>query len=260
MEKTEQAVQTVLGEKLAEALRKQAERMPLLPDLDKIEIPELSPEELKKIQEEARGKRQWSEVAGAKLTKIRTQIKQLGIEPNLEFSEKGLAILAQLKGAEKQILSVNEKMQAHAEFAALIETVKNTPREELAVVVNLLKKLIQTGRFKIAAKSEIETWNGSVPSGTIFLEGTVYLSCHNENGERSAGQIALETEVRKLTDGYKIAKVTKMKARGNHNLAKFLAGEMDIYYFHAQKGTGPTGKKYSEGHLLAAILGKVGGQ
>lgn len=265
MEKEKQAVQTtLLGEKLAEALAKKAahkteSRQLQLPDLDKIEVPELSTEELKKIQEEGMQKRQWSESAGSKLTKIRAQIKMLGAEQNLDFSEKGGALLTQLQNAERQILEVDERMRSHAEFAALVEEVKGTPRENLGTVVNLLKKLIQAGRFKIAKKTEIEVWNGNVPSGTIFLEGTVYLSCPNEDGIRTPGQVALETEVRKLTDGYKVAKVAKMKMRGNPNLAKFANGEIDIYYFHVAKGTGSGGRKYSEGHLLATLT-KTGGQ
>lgn len=248
-----------------------------LPDLNTIEVtpvevPKYDGEKKEKSRTEADGTRQWAEAAGEKMVQLEENIEKLDVEikkierdPNSKFSSTAQSLLTQLKASREnekgklnQLLSVgNEAAKAHMEFSALLAEIRGTDPSHLGEVRNLISRVVKTGRYRLATEAEIKAAKapeGKRPMGTIFFEGKIYYSSHEE---KSPGQRALEAELRKLVDAAKFSKAASIKERGNADLTGFEFGQEGPYYLYSPKRTvekkDGTSYKVSEGHALVEV-------
>ena len=244
-----------LGDVAELKIQQKAAEMPAtkLPDLDKIEVPEVSGDTFEQIKKEVSERKQWAEAAGAKLQQIQEQIRKLERDSSLNLSPHGKEVLAQLKAAEKKLLNGfggDEALKQHVEFSQLLEEIRATDPAHIGEVRSFMNRLVGIGRYKVATSQEIEEGKkaGKWPSGTIFFEGKIYFSTQ----EKSAGQRALEAELRKLVEAAKLSKAASIKTRGNADLSGFEAGMPGLYYFFSPKRT-EGDRHFNEGHALIEI-------
>ena len=246
---------TVISDAFKKAEEKKTKEAPKtvpLPDLSKIEVGTVSGERLTAINKEAQERKEWAENAGAKLAQIQEEIRKLEGDQNTRFSPTGQQLLAHYKDAEQRLLTAgDESLRQHMEFSKLLNEVRSTDPTHLGEVGEIIFRVCQMGRYKIASEQEVEAGRkeGKWPAGTIFFEKKVYLSFF---AEKSSGQRALEAELRKLVDAVKFSKAASIKTRGNSDLSGLVSGKTGYYYLFSPKRT-EEDRKFSEGHALVEV-------
>lgn len=244
-----------------------------LPDLDKIDVTELAlptfEEKKEIIHQEAEEVKQWSEGAGKKLMQVRKNLENIRMEiekiesdmiesdRSSEFSATARDLLVQWKQKEKeemtkeaQLLSVkNEAAKGHMEFSALLNEIKNTDPTHFSKVRDILNRLVKLGRYRIATFQDTEEARKKEkwPYGTRFFERNIYIPTVPLE-EKSAGQRALEAELKKLIDAAKTSKPGVIKTNGNADLTGYGPGKPGVYYFYSPERIDKKGQQHAEGY------------
>ncbi len=261
---------TVMAEaiKKAEEKKKKSGNGNNLPDLDQIQIQELTEEEIAEREKKVQERKQWAENAAQKLMSIRertAQLKRLAMHGVLTQEDKNEIVF--LSELETKILSAgDEELQKHVQFAEFLEEIRNAvPHKELAKA--FLNRVVAEGRYRLATEEETNQIRNDKkwPQGTIFFGGKVHLPAFTEE-EKSAGQRAIEAELGKyIREANKIlakerkSKTDEIKSITVKNLALFKQGEAGLYRLEFQEREDETGRKWRAGMGLIELRNNSNG-
>ncbi len=188
------------------------------------------------IKAEAEKIKHLAEELGPKKAKIVARINQLEADSNIEFSPSAKKELAQLKAdllTLEDLLKKDDAFRGHAEFTALIAEIKAVNPEALAGVREMWSCVHKQGLRKLVNKDEWKSSEIPKGQGPVFFEGQISIPVSG-----TAGQRALEAELRKLVDGAKTCRASSLKARGKTDIANLVcekARRADTYYRGASK-------------------------
>ncbi len=225
-------------------------------------------EGLVELRKKAGEEKELAEGLARALNTIREEIRKVEDDSLLRESSVGRLKISALRKTEGEIqekLRANETLKGHVDFGQLLDEIRGIRPENTGEVHGTLTKVIQLGRYRLATPVEVEEGKRTKwPSGTIFFEGRVYYSVHE--GMASAGQRALEAELRKLVDSAKLSKAAAMKSRGNADITGLTCERPrpGSYYLYSPKREVPQEAgpplKFSEGHLLVELVDKNKGR
>lgn len=232
----------------------------VLPDLSKIKVNGLTVEEKKRAEEEYLRNRAFAEAAGMKLADIETQIAEIETmgQEKIDLTPTLRIRLEELRKARSKILSTDEGVQKHTQFAAYLEEIRRATATGAFDKVNeLLEKAVDMSRLQETTPEEAKG-----KPHMFWHRGKVYRLSMETNAN-----IAMETELWKLIkaareqrkENYQAA-VTRIQASAEPGVTLLKACEegtlRKVYvYLPGREEELPNGerRKISESHLLLEI-------